>query len=34
VTQISHLERQRNEIEGAIERLRVTQSRFPQGAAA
>jgi DNA-binding transcriptional MerR regulator len=34
VTQISHLERQRNEIEGAIERLRATQSRFGQGAAA
>jgi DNA-binding transcriptional MerR regulator len=34
VTQISHLERQRNEIEGAIERLRVTQGRFAQGAAA
>jgi DNA-binding transcriptional MerR regulator len=34
VTQISHLERQRNEIEGAIERLRATQSRFAQGAAA
>ena len=34
VTQISHLERQRNEIEGAIERLRATQSRLAQGAAA
>ncbi len=34
VTQISHLERQRNEIDGAIERLRATQSRFAQGAAA
>jgi DNA-binding transcriptional MerR regulator len=34
VTQISHLERQRNEIEGAIERLRATQSRMDQGAAA
>jgi DNA-binding transcriptional MerR regulator len=34
VTQIGHLERQRNEIEGAIERLRATQSRFAQGAAA
>jgi DNA-binding transcriptional MerR regulator len=34
VTQISHLERQRNEIEGAIERLRATQSRLDQGAAA
>jgi DNA-binding transcriptional MerR regulator len=34
VTQISHLERQRNEIEGAIDRLRATQSRFAQGAAA
>src|SRR6185312_1916530 len=27
-TQISHLERQRNEIEGAIERLRATQGRL------
>src|SRR6202161_343525 len=34
VTQIRHLERQRNEIEGAIERLRATQSRLAQGAAA
>src|SRR5271155_2628975 len=34
VTQISHLERQRGEIEGAIERLRATQSRLAQGAAA
>ena len=34
VTQISHLERQRNEIEGAIERLRATQSRLAQSAAA
>src|ERR1700733_4467785 len=34
VTQIGHLERQRNEIEGAIERLRATQSRLAQGAAA
>src|ERR1700735_1008688 len=34
VSQISHLERQRNEIEGAIERLRATQSRLAQGAAA
>src|ERR1700677_1403428 len=34
VTQTSHLERQRNEIEGAIERLRATQSRMDQGAAA
>ncbi len=34
VTQIGHLERQRSEIEGAIERLRATQSRFAQGAAA
>jgi len=34
VTQISHLERQRSEIEGAIERLRATQSRLAQGAAA
>jgi DNA-binding transcriptional MerR regulator len=34
VTQISHLERQRNEIEGAIERLRATQSRLAQGTAA
>ena len=34
VTQISHLERQRGEIEGAIERLRATQSRIAQHAAA
>jgi DNA-binding transcriptional MerR regulator len=34
VTQISHLERQRGEIEGAIERLRATQSRLAHGAAA
>ena len=34
VTQIGHLERQRSEIEGAIERLRATQSRLAQGAAA
>ncbi len=34
VTQISHLERQRNEIDEAIERLRMTQSRIAQGAAA
>ena len=34
VTQISHLERQRNDIEGAIERLRATQSRLAHGAAA
>lgn len=34
LTQISHLERQRNEIDQAIERLRVTQSRIAQGAAA
>jgi DNA-binding transcriptional MerR regulator len=34
VTQISHLERQRSEIEGAIERLKATQSRLAQGAAA
>jgi DNA-binding transcriptional MerR regulator len=34
VTQISHLERQRSEIEGAIERLRATQSRLAQHAAA
>ena len=34
VSQISHLERQRNEIEGAIERLRATQSRLAQSAAA
>ena len=34
LTQISHLERQRNEIDEAIERLRATQSRIAQGAAA
>ena len=34
VTQIGHLERQRREIEGAIERLRATQSRIAHGAAA
>jgi DNA-binding transcriptional MerR regulator len=34
VTQIGHLERQRSEIEGAIERLRATQSRLAQSAAA
>jgi DNA-binding transcriptional MerR regulator len=34
VTQISHLERQRSEIDGAIERLRATQSRLAQTAAA
>jgi DNA-binding transcriptional MerR regulator len=34
VTQISHLERQRSEIEGAIERLRATQSRLAQVVAA
>ena len=34
VTQISHLERQRSEIEGAIERLRATQSRIARHAAA
>ena len=34
LTQISHLERQRREIDGAIERLRATQSRLAQGAAA
>jgi DNA-binding transcriptional MerR regulator len=34
VTQISHLERQRSEIDGAIERLRATQSRLAQVAAA
>ena len=34
VTQIGHLERQRTEIEGAIERLRATQSRIARGAAA
>jgi DNA-binding transcriptional MerR regulator len=31
VTQIGHLERQRSEIDGAIERLRATQSRLAQG---
>jgi DNA-binding transcriptional MerR regulator len=34
VTQIGHLERQRGEIDSAIERLRATQSRLAQGAAA
>jgi len=34
VNQISHLERQRNEIESAIERLRATHSRLLQGTAA
>ena len=34
VTQIGHLERQRSEIDGAIERLRATQSRIARGAAA
>ena len=34
VNQISHLERQRNEIDSAIERLRATHSRLLQGAAA
>ena len=34
VTQIGHLERQRTEIEGAIERLRATQSRLARTAAA
>jgi DNA-binding transcriptional MerR regulator len=34
VTQIGHLERQRSEIEGAIERLRATQGRLAQGVAA
>ncbi len=34
VTQIGHLERQRGEIESAIERLRATQSRLAHGAAA
>jgi len=33
-TQIDHLERQRSEIESAIQRLRATQSRLAQGAAA
>ena len=33
VTQIGHLERQRSDIEGAIERLRATQSRLAHGAA-
>jgi DNA-binding transcriptional MerR regulator len=33
-TQISHLERQRGEIENAIERLRATQSRLAHGEAA
>jgi len=34
VTQIGHLERQRGEIDSAIERLRATQSRLTRGAAA
>ncbi len=34
VTQIGHLERQRGEIDGAIERLRETQSRLARAAAA
>jgi hypothetical protein len=34
VTQICHLERQRGEIDSAIERLRETQSRLARGAAA
>ena len=34
VTQIGHLERQRGEIDSAIERLRATHSRLSQGAAA
>ena len=33
-TQISHLERQRSELDSAIERLRATQSRLAEGAAA
>ena len=33
-TQIGHLERQRSEIDSAIERLRATQSRLAQSAAA
>ena len=34
INQIGHLERQRSEIENAIERLRATQNRLSQGAAA
>lgn len=34
VSQIGHLERQRSEIDVAIERLRATHSRLSQGAAA
>ena len=34
VNQIGHLERQRDEIESAIERLRATHNRLLQGAAA
>jgi DNA-binding transcriptional MerR regulator len=34
VNQIGHLERQRSEIDSAIERLKATQSRLMQGAAA
>ena len=34
INQISHLERQRSEIDGAIERLRATHSRLLESAAA
>ena len=34
ISQIGHLERQRSEIDTAIERLRATHSRLSQGAAA
>jgi hypothetical protein len=34
VNQIGHLERQREEIDSAIERLRATHSRLSHGAAA
>jgi DNA-binding transcriptional MerR regulator len=34
INQISHLERQRNDIDSAIERLRATHSRLQQNAAA
>ena len=34
VSQIGHLERQRDEIDSAIERLRATHSRLSRGAAA
>jgi len=34
INQISHLERQRNDIDSAIERLRATHSRLRQNAAA